>query len=481
MDNNNFNNDINNIKSSNNNIQKDYTTINTTINTINRPNSNSNNETNSNSNNEDDNKENKNIYIKTIEEKYNEEKYNVKKISKKNNNKRSYKKHIVSINENDSELDIPCFDIIDNIKIYDGTTNRIRIDYNKKIKYLKSTLNNKLILSNLKTSTLTVKGKMSNILFDEKILIKQLSIPTGYINKIKSKYGTLINPEYKEQEPPKPSTRGRKPDKKKEKKFFNTQITFYIAKEPKNIYIIKLFRNGVFQVSGIKFKTMSDLIPIANILKEYLILNIKKDIQIIEFKAVMRNYKCHIKNSNSLISLKKMENLLKQEKQNANYNYIIDALIQDNIKSETYNLLKEYISGYNLMNIAEITYISGKSLNIKLYRHKPDHLEKKITIKIYIKGKINFDGFNSQIEVEEAYYWLNYIFKKYENIILIDKNSIKNEAEEDTDKESIYDDNIDIDENTDEYKIIPVVPIDRKKLFLSELNNKANNIFNSFR
>ena len=412
-------------------------------------------------------------------------KYNIKKISKKNNNKRSYKKHIISINENDEELDKPCFNLIDDIYIYDGTTLRIRKEYNNKIIYLKSLLNygqSKLLLSKLKTSTLTVKAKMNNVLFDEKLLMQQLSIPTGYINKIKSKYGVIVNPEYKEKEIVKPSNRGRKPDKKKEKKFFNTQITFYISKDPNNMYIIKLFRNGVFQVSGIKFRSMTDLIPIANILKDYLVLNLKKDIKIVEFKAVMRNYKCCLIDNKLLISLKKLENVLKQEKENTKYNNIIDVLTKNNLSLNMFNSFKDYISNHNLMNIAEITYISGKSLNVKLYRPKPEHLEKKITIKIYIKGKINFDGFNSQIEVDEAYYWLNYIFKKYQNEILIDKNSIKNEADEDTDKESIYDDNIFIDElNDDEFKVIPKIPINRKKLLLNELNNKADDIFNYFR
>ena len=416
-----------------------------------------------------------------------ETKYSVKKISKKNNNKRSYKKHIISINENNDELDEPCFSLIDDIRIYDGTTLRIRKEYNNKNLYLKSLLNinllnEKLILSKLKTSTLTVKAKMTNISFDEKVLIHQLSIPTGYINKIKSKYGVLVNPEYKEKEIVKPSNRGRKPDKKKEKKFFNTQITFYISKDPNNMYIIKLFRNGVFQVSGIKFKSMTDLIPIANILKDYLIFNLKKDITIVEFKAVMRNYKCCVIDNKLLISLKKLENILKQEKENERYNNIIDTLTKDNLSSNIFNSFKDYISNSNLMNIAEITYISGKSLNVKLYRPKPEHLEKKITIKIYIKGKINFDGFNSQIEVDEAYYWLNHIFKKYQNKILIDKHSIKNEVDEDTDKESIYDDNIFIDEiNDDEFKVIPKIPINRKKLLMNELNNKADDIFNYFR
>jgi hypothetical protein len=426
--------------------------------------------------------ENKDNKIKDIENKdnNNNEKYNIKKISKKNNNKRSYKKHIISI-ENDNELDKQCFIINDEIKIYDGTTIRLRNEYNKKINYLKSLLNNDLLTNELKTSTLTVKGKMSNILFDEKILIKTLSIPTGYINKIKSKFGMLVNPEYKEKETDKPSNRGRKPDKKKEKKFFNTQITFEISKDPNNIFIIKLFRNGVFQVSGIKFKDMNDLIPIANILKDYLILNFKNDVKITEFKAVMRNYKCKLMDNNLLISLKKLENILKREKNNSNYNNIINVLVNDNIQKNTHDKINEYSHGYNLMNIAEITYISGKSLNIKMYRPKPEHIEKKITIKIYIKGKINFDGFNSQIEAEETYYWINHILNKYKDEILIDKNTIKNEQDDDTDKESIYDDNIDVNEHTYEYKVIPKIPLDRKKLFLSDLNDNANMILELFR
>ena len=38
---------------------------------------------------------------------------------------------------------------------------------------------------------------------------------------------------------------------------------------------------------------------------------------------------------------------------------------------------------------------------------------KKTTVKLLKKGKINFDGANSEYEVQELYYWLEYIYTKY--------------------------------------------------------------------
>ena len=71
------------------------------------------------------------------------------------------------------------------------------------------------------------------------------------------------------------------------------------------------------------------------------------------------------------------------------------------------------------------------------------------------KGKINFDGGNSEYEVKELYYWLEYIYTKYKDQILIDITKIQNEYHKefyDIDTSILYDlietDNAD---NADKY------------------------------
>ena len=56
----------------------------------------------------------------------------------------------------------------------------------------------------------------------------------------------------------------------------------------------------------------------------------------------------------------------------------------------------------------------------------PDDRDKKTTVKLLKKGKINFDGGNSEYEIEELYYWLQLIYINNPNII-VDIDKIKNE------------------------------------------------------
>jgi hypothetical protein len=56
----------------------------------------------------------------------------------------------------------------------------------------------------------------------------------------------------------------------------------------------------------------------------------------------------------------------------------------------------------------------------------PDDRDKKTTVKLLKKGKINFDGGNSEFEIEELYYWLQLIYINNPSII-VDVEKIKNE------------------------------------------------------
>ena len=327
------------------------------------------------------------------------------------------------------------YDTINDIKIYKGTTDIMRKKYLYNINYLKNLLNDK-IFTELYPSTLTAQGYMSNINFDESIIINLLSEPTGLILMLGCNFGEKFNPEYVQPVVIKKSGRGRKPKPKiKNKrrsqgtgKYFSSQITFLIKHATTNvIYKIKLFRNGVFQVPGVKDPSMSDLIEPINALKKYLSINFCKDVQIMNFMAVMRNYKARLLNENLHVDLEKLEECIKKEK---NYDLFKPYIkyITKNIPSDIKKKMMSFIGKTNPLNVAEVSYNTDRCfcLILKFYRPMPGDNTKKTTVKLLKKGKINFDGGNSEYEVQELYYWLEYIYIKYKDIILIDITNIKN-------------------------------------------------------
>ena len=84
-------------------------------------------------------------------------------------------------------------------------------------------------------------------------------------------------------------------------------------------------------------------------------------------------------------------------------------------------------------------------------------MDKKTTVKLIKKGKINFDGGNSEHEMLELYYWLEYLYTKFASEVLVDVNKISNtyhydciEAINMTDAIYSEDEMERVDENADE-------------------------------
>jgi len=347
----------------------------------------------------------------------------------------------------------PIYKLVNGIKIYDGTTKQSQIEHKEKIKHLKKLIKNKpQIFTPLKPSTLTAQGKMSNVDFLEKILIQMIAEPTGNILMIGCNYGELFNKTYKKPIIKKPSGRGRKPKPKRKTKrkiqgngrYFSSQVTFVI-RHPKtqHIYKIKLFRNGVFQVPGIKDPTMIDLVEPIDILKKYLSENLHESIQVVSLIAVMRNYKSQLINPNFHVHLEKLEELILKEKNQPSNEIFINYMLQS-INKKAVGIIKKRIGNFNPMNIAEMTYNTDRCvcLIIKFYRPNILKPQKKTTVKLLKKGKINFDGGNSEQEILELYYWTQHIYHKYADKILFDVRHITNKYDTDTSEcsdESIYD------------------------------------------
>lgn len=338
------------------------------------------------------------------------------------------------------------YKLVDGIKIYTGTTQYSQ----KKIKqttneYKSSILPSQKLFTTLEPSTLTAKGKFTNICFNEEDVIDMLDPPVGgYILKIGCNYGVIENkcPDYIK--PPartRISNRGRKPKVRVKSKrklqgtgaYFSSQLTFEIySPETEKIYKIKLFRNGGFQVPGVNHPDMTDLITPINILRDYLRQQFMDDtIKITYFISVMRNYICRLNNNNMLIRLNELETLFKTQKDTYSENPIHDLVDSLNLHSQ--DIIKKYIGKKcNKIGIAEVQNNCERyfGLILKFYRPVLWKMNKRTTIKILRSGKINIDGGNSEEESYELYHWLESIFVDYQASIIFDKDSAYSESSE---------------------------------------------------
>lgn len=339
------------------------------------------------------------------------------------------------MNQNDDEQ---LYDVINGIKIYTGTTVRSRELYTKSIEYLKTLIGESKLFTNIEPSTLTAQGSMSNVSFDEREIFDMLSDPEDHILMIGCNYGEKFNPAYTIPTAAPRSGRGRKPKPKPKTqrkpqgsgKYFSSQITFLIRHpETSVIYKIKLFRNGVFQVPGIKDPSMSDLVVPICILRDYLAHNFDEDVQVLNFRAVMRNYKSKLIDSTVHIDLEELEKCINRHKSYQLFLPVMKKMLNPLAPKYIDKALK-FIGKTNPLNIAEITYNTDRcfSLILKFYRPTKSDISKKTTVKLLKRGgKINFDGGNSELEILELYYWVQYIYTLHQKDIIVDVSKIKNE------------------------------------------------------
>lgn len=263
----------------------------------------------------------------------------------------------------------------------------------------------------------------------------------------------------------KTNAQGRKLKKKKTKRkiqgtglYFSSQITFDIYNyNNKKITKIKVFRNGNYQIPGVKKPDMSDLMESILLTKEYLnyvkqlsippIPMIIQPVEIPYIISVMRNYTCRLRNLNINIILNKLEDVLCFEK-----NMKMNTIDVNNLTKYVHRLNIDDEMRYEIYKYCNVGFyqISEISLNVERYpgllvkflRPIPGKETKKLTIKILSSGKINMDGCTSEIEVYEIYYWIQYIFAKYWSEITYDSGKIVDEiVSDDTESgyESIYD------------------------------------------
>lgn len=262
------------------------------------------------------------------------------------------------------------------------------------------------------------------------------------------------------------SSRGRKVKEKKKNKrkiqgtglYFSSQVSFdmynYINHK---ITKIKIFRNGNFQVPGVKKPDMSDLVNSISLLKDYLnyvkFLYLENDeirenmVEIPYIISVMRNYTCRISNENITILLNELQDALYFEKNmelskkplSLYMKFINNLDISDSMR---YNIFKYCNLGFYQISEISLNNERYPGILVKFLRPIPANETKKLTVKILSSGKINMDGCTSEIEVYEIYYWMQYIFSKYWSEIIYDNGNIQAEVvSSDTMSgyESIYD------------------------------------------
>jgi hypothetical protein len=224
-----------------------------------------------------------------------------------------------------------------------------------------------------------------------------------------------------------PTTRGRKAKAKKESKrkkqgtgtYFSSMIQIDIFNEINNkLSKIKLFRNGGFQVPGCKYPDMRDLIkPLTTIRNYWNSVNETKS-EVSYMLSNMRNYKCHLVDDTLTILINRLEDILHFEKdmpsptlENYEYFKLLESLGLSPATNET---IFKYVN-FSFFVISEINNNPERhpGILIKFNRPIPSRENKKLTIKILSSGKINFDGGNSELEIYELYYWIQFIFAKY--------------------------------------------------------------------
>ncbi len=318
----------------------------------------------------------------------------------------------------------------------------------KNIEYLKS-LGAKRVLGGISASTMTFVSFFENFSFDnEREYIKKLYIePGSNILKIGCNYGVIenTNPPFVVEKPkPKTTKRGRPPKEKKHVRkpqgqggYFNSQIQFEVYEPALNkVFKIKVFRPGSIQSQGIRGNDMSVIMPTLEYIAKYLekIEGVKDVIKPVFLQSVMRNYLSYVI-ERKYINLSVLSVLLNEEKnKNKTIDFLCDKYIYDD---DVADMLKSYNDYYDI-GIAEIFDDNDQHFGLMVKFNRPifSNPDKKITMKITQKGKINYDGANTHEEILELFEWFNYFIAKHFNLITL--QDVEESSSEDH-YESTYD------------------------------------------
>lgn len=366
------------------------------------------------------------------------------------------------------------YDSIDNIKIFTGNTAHSKIKYDRQLAVLtemqrifKVKDNDIVTINDIRSSILTINGYINNLTFEENDVMSRIDKLDDPILMIGCNYSEKFNDNPKYELPISKSRKPRKAIKKRLRsmpgngKYFGSQITFKIfndnpdksihkADKTYTIYQCKLFRNGQFQIPGICKEDLSDSLMPINFIMAYLqrIMNPPVSYSIKYVQAIMRNYTSSLINKEVFIDIVRLEQLLIQEKSTQDISDIIWNLTEQLPIKAVANIYS-YLDLVPSMSIVDIIYNSERYAGIVLKLSRTSLLyksNKKTTLKLLRSNKINVDGSSSVQEAHVIYKWVQLLYYKYYNDIVLGRKPIVDLIELSSGDESIYDTEEEIEE-----------------------------------
>ena len=302
------------------------------------------------------------------------------------------------------------------------------------------------ILTPLNPSTATIQGIFTNVELSGDMV--EIFVLTGNIISAASNDGTVFNANYvMPVVEEKKSKRGRKKKEKPKTKRckngkFGSMVQFVVRSVYKRnkVYKIKAFNKETFQVPGVLDPYFGDVMPALYELAKFLEDSLGSEkVVITGIKALMRNYTCRIVNPLYKINLALFAKFIINYQVSEMSKYALLERLRERSAFQHNNLIHEIdkFLPINRMGIVSIQFDLEKYAGIKIKFRRPLHkingpkdVLKDITIKLYQSGKINIDGGKEIAEIEELYLWLNSIFIKNKEELIIDISQVVIEPEE---------------------------------------------------
>jgi hypothetical protein len=353
--------------------------------------------------------------------------------------------------------DCDLFDEVFGIKVYNGMVEGDEDKFSESIELYRDMCDNE-IMTIPKSSTISVTGKLSHIIFNEKGLATHLLFPENpRILKIGCNDRKILQLNYQEkyhEKKKKAALRkakrqsGQRP--KKGGGYFPSCIQFDIlADDMLTVFKIKLFRTGTVQIPGVKDSLMRDAIPALVILRDYM-RNLMENpkIDIVCLTTNMRNYISQLRRVSCGIFVEHMQNLMMRIKTE----FTVVSTAEMWMRWQSVRHLPREDAWKQLMD-AKITNIKINeiSLNeekrpglyIKFNRPIKHNADKQLTIKVLKSGKIDFDGASHDLEVREMFQWVVFLVTMHWGVVVFDpETATVNISSDSDDYPAIYDDDI---------------------------------------
>jgi hypothetical protein len=265
------------------------------------------------------------------------------------------------------------------------------------------------IFQPLKHCTATLEGCLTNVDLHEEAFLYMIrpSIESG-IYKIECNFGTRMAENYTEPEKKKISNRGRKPDVKPvsyrvkqgngECMSSQTTLTMKDVLDPiSKLYKIRMFRTGHIECLGVQdAKNYTDILPIVYNLCRILSEQLCEDVTLEYIKPIMINYTFMAVDQRIFLHNQDLFKLLLQEQKQPH-----SSDVRDHITFMKYNQEKD------------------KFITFKFATPVPSNPDKKITLIIRNKSKVNIYGAHSY-EIAQYYHnWFNEFCLRHPEILFI--------------------------------------------------------------